>query len=330
MTGPSKIGFFGGFHPVDTVLEKPPSYSIVINDTDPIFFYCSAAGSCTTYGMVGAINPSASTSVLKQAQLAKDSAYSLNPGDAFPPESPLPSDLPSSSATADHDAAAKTDKKALPTSTIVVIALGSAAVVVLAPLLSFFWGQSKTLKDEVDRKACTIRRISPPIGGSTSMLEAGRQNGAGTGTGNGSAVQQQYYYHHTPVSPPVHQHGYQEHYPPHQHHQHQQQQHHQQQHQQQHLANRTYSPAPGYNTPPPFSTPAPSYFPAHPPPPPPPPHVPSHAHVQAAHKYDINSPIGHPGYSLINNPRLDMHRTGSHRSIGGRFELSPTGDVVRP
>ncbi|KAF2748754.1 hypothetical protein M011DRAFT_400146, partial [Sporormia fimetaria CBS 119925] len=52
MTGEGKQGFFGGFHPVDA----PPKYTIRINDSAPIFFYCSAQGSCIDWGMVGAIN----------------------------------------------------------------------------------------------------------------------------------------------------------------------------------------------------------------------------------------------------------------------------------
>jgi hypothetical protein len=54
---PSKLGWWSGFKPVDTVLASPPTASFVVNDTEPIFFYCSAKGSCTDFQMVGAINP---------------------------------------------------------------------------------------------------------------------------------------------------------------------------------------------------------------------------------------------------------------------------------
>jgi plastocyanin len=56
-TGPEKVGFFSGFHPVDTILDDPPSWEIRVNDSNPVFFYCSAPGSCINYGMVGVINP---------------------------------------------------------------------------------------------------------------------------------------------------------------------------------------------------------------------------------------------------------------------------------
>lgn len=80
MTGFGKTGFFSGFHPVDKVLDIPPKYSIRINDTEPIFFYCSAPGSCITYGMVGGINLNSSMSIDKQRTLAMDSTYMLQPG----------------------------------------------------------------------------------------------------------------------------------------------------------------------------------------------------------------------------------------------------------
>ncbi|KAF2791343.1 hypothetical protein K505DRAFT_225615, partial [Melanomma pulvis-pyrius CBS 109.77] len=58
MTGRGKVGFFSGFHPLMTDwLNQPPKWSVTINDTDPIFFYCSASGSCINYQMVGVINP---------------------------------------------------------------------------------------------------------------------------------------------------------------------------------------------------------------------------------------------------------------------------------
>ncbi|KAJ8105539.1 hypothetical protein OPT61_g10113 [Boeremia exigua] len=85
MTGSGKKGFFSGFNPVDGVVENPPKYSIRINDTEPIFFYCSAPGSCITWGMVGGINLNSSMSIDKQRALAMDSAYMLQPGELHQP-----------------------------------------------------------------------------------------------------------------------------------------------------------------------------------------------------------------------------------------------------
>lgn len=81
MTGSNKTGFFSGFRTVGKVLDDPPKYSITINDTDPIFFYCSAPGSCITYGMVGGINLNESMSIDKQRLLAMEASYMLQPGE---------------------------------------------------------------------------------------------------------------------------------------------------------------------------------------------------------------------------------------------------------
>src|SRR5256885_6194702 len=42
VTGVDKIGFSSGFKPVDAILPNPPTFTIRINDTNPIFYYCSA------------------------------------------------------------------------------------------------------------------------------------------------------------------------------------------------------------------------------------------------------------------------------------------------
>ncbi|KAF2260871.1 hypothetical protein CC78DRAFT_547197 [Lojkania enalia] len=181
MTGRGKVGFFSGFRPVDAILPDPPSWTLQINDTDPIFFYCSAPGSCIGYGMVGVINPSANTSLENQRQLAMDSAYMLNPGEPFPPEatlSPLPSvsstgssSLASSTtptsatpttATSGTDAAMTTSKPVLSKGAIAGIAVGAVTVLALAAALFFFIGRSRTLKQEVNQRSSTTNLPQSP------------------------------------------------------------------------------------------------------------------------------------------------------------------------
>ena len=112
--------FYSGFRPVDAVLDKPPTFSIRINDSDPIFFYCSQPGACNRYGMVGVINPvrkyltpnlvacipltprqrqNSSTSLTAHREAALRSEFSLSPGEPWPGEYPYPS-LGSSSSIA--------------------------------------------------------------------------------------------------------------------------------------------------------------------------------------------------------------------------------------
>jgi len=47
---PAAGGFFGGFQ------EPPTTFAVEVNNTNPIWFYCSTPGHCQV-GMVGVINP---------------------------------------------------------------------------------------------------------------------------------------------------------------------------------------------------------------------------------------------------------------------------------
>ncbi|TKA63306.1 hypothetical protein B0A49_13123 [Cryomyces minteri] len=73
-TGVDKVGFFSGFQAVDAILNNPPTYNLRINDTNPVFFYCTAPGSCIGHGMIGVINPNESVSLAKQRALAMQAA----------------------------------------------------------------------------------------------------------------------------------------------------------------------------------------------------------------------------------------------------------------
>jgi plastocyanin len=162
MTGSGKTGFFSGFHAVDAVLDSPPSYQLQINDTSPIFFYCSAPGSCTTYGMVGVINPNSSVSLTTQRSLALSSSYMLNPGEPFPAEGSSPSSTPDPNATSSNDKPPLSGSKKLSTGAIAGISVGAISVVVLGALLFFFIGRSRSLNDEMRRNESTIKRTTPP------------------------------------------------------------------------------------------------------------------------------------------------------------------------
>ncbi|MCJ1345900.1 hypothetical protein MMC31_004109 [Peltigera leucophlebia] len=86
LSGQGKVGFFSGFKPVERVLLDPPKFSLLINDTLPIFFYCSAVGSCIKNQMVGVINPNSSVSLEVQRAAAKISDFMVIPGQGFPTE----------------------------------------------------------------------------------------------------------------------------------------------------------------------------------------------------------------------------------------------------
>lgn len=56
-SGPNRVGFFSGYLDTNVYSSDGPKFRVRVNDTEPIFYYCSAPGSCITHGMLGVINP---------------------------------------------------------------------------------------------------------------------------------------------------------------------------------------------------------------------------------------------------------------------------------
>ncbi|KAI9755482.1 MAG: swr complex subunit [Chaenotheca gracillima] len=78
---PGTTGFFSGFMPVKPTDTQMPAYTIAINDTKPIWFYCSQGKHCQS-GMVGVINaPAANKSRTLDSfkNLAKSAAKNVSP-----------------------------------------------------------------------------------------------------------------------------------------------------------------------------------------------------------------------------------------------------------
>lgn len=79
----TRPGFYSGFHPVDTILDNPPAFTVRVNDTEPIFVYCSGPHACIEHGMVAVVNPNANTSLDRHRQMAMDAAFVLQPGMSY-------------------------------------------------------------------------------------------------------------------------------------------------------------------------------------------------------------------------------------------------------
>ncbi|CEJ62181.1 hypothetical protein PMG11_10689 [Penicillium brasilianum] len=80
-------GMFNSFNQSNGQVTGPlPTWSIVINDTKPTFFYCTAIGSCLKNGMVGVINPNSTQTFEEQYKKALTYPYMLVPGQAMPAE----------------------------------------------------------------------------------------------------------------------------------------------------------------------------------------------------------------------------------------------------
>jgi hypothetical protein len=78
---PGSVGFFSGFMPTKAGDMDMPIYTIQINDTKPIWYYCSQGKHCQM-GMVGAINAVAGSGkdITKFTQMAAMAPQNLAPG----------------------------------------------------------------------------------------------------------------------------------------------------------------------------------------------------------------------------------------------------------
>ncbi|KAJ5337157.1 uncharacterized protein N7506_005179 [Penicillium brevicompactum] len=80
-------GAFDDFNEQHGQLVGPaPTWSIVVNNTEPTFFYCTAIDSCLKNGMVGVINPNSTQTWESQYKKALEYPYMLVPGQSMPAE----------------------------------------------------------------------------------------------------------------------------------------------------------------------------------------------------------------------------------------------------
>jgi hypothetical protein len=156
-TGPGRVGFYSGFQPVNSVLPNPPTFRIEVNDTEPIFYYCSAPGACFQ-GMIGVINPNSTFTFADQFAYTQNTTEEFSPGQSFLPETLPPvrtttytgatAAPTATSTTASSTAAPVASKSApFPIGAIVGIAIGAFALVVLAASLIYICGRQKTVKE---------------------------------------------------------------------------------------------------------------------------------------------------------------------------------------
>ncbi|KFY09873.1 hypothetical protein V491_07933 [Pseudogymnoascus sp. VKM F-3775] len=148
--GVNKVGFWSGFQPVNVVLQdvrlpksmvlvrtnslQPPQFSIVVNDTEPIFFYCSSPGACIQEEMVGVINPNSTQTLDVQLAYAENSTLMFSPGEGYPSETTAPATSPSSSSAPSHS---------LSSGAIAGIVIGGIALILLIVILCLKWRRKK-------------------------------------------------------------------------------------------------------------------------------------------------------------------------------------------
>ncbi|KAE9381635.1 hypothetical protein N431DRAFT_551691 [Stipitochalara longipes BDJ] len=139
LTGAGRVGFWSGFQPTNVVLSNPPTFSVLVNDTSPIFFYCSAPGACIQDGMVGVINPNSTQTLATQKAYAENSTLALSPGQGFPAEG-----TPSAAAIKTSNPSSASP---LSGGAIAGIVIGAAAVLLFGAALVYFCGRQRTVKE---------------------------------------------------------------------------------------------------------------------------------------------------------------------------------------
>jgi len=142
-------------------LCQPPSYEVRVNDTEPIFYYCAAPSSCTDYQMIGVINPNSTQTFDAQLGFAKQAERQLVPGEPFPTESALPKPTSSGSSSSDDHSSHKSGGGGLSTGAIAGIAIGGAAVLILAAALLYLCGRRGGF-DKAYRKSVLPTANNPP------------------------------------------------------------------------------------------------------------------------------------------------------------------------
>ncbi|PQE04002.1 extracellular serine-rich protein [Rutstroemia sp. NJR-2017a BVV2] len=200
VTGVNKQGFWSGFRPINVVLSDGPKFQVVVNDTSPIFFYCSAPGACINEHMIGVVNPNATETLEGQIASLQNSSIQFSPGENFPVEA-LPSST--SSTTASSTTTSPTSSSTtLPTTVtesatpspfivnattatssgnpspgaIAGIVIGAAAVVLLASCFLYLCGRQLTIKEIIHNNA----RLAPHPHSTTSYMPASLSSGTPT------------------------------------------------------------------------------------------------------------------------------------------------------
>ncbi|KUI66581.1 hypothetical protein VM1G_02092 [Cytospora mali] len=165
-TGPNKVGFFSGFMDVATITNNGPTFSVRVNDTQPIFFYCAAPGSCIDNYMIGVINPNKTETYDIQLEYTKNATTQLTPGEALPSETAAAtSTATSSKPTSGSSSGGGHSGSALSGGAIAGIAIGGAVVLLLAATLLYLCGRRGGLEKAYYRQRAG-RSSNPP------MLEA--------------------------------------------------------------------------------------------------------------------------------------------------------------
>ncbi|KAJ5484848.1 hypothetical protein N7539_004836 [Penicillium diatomitis] len=136
-------GIFDSFSLRDgQIVGPPPTWSLVINDTQPLFYYCTAISSCLGNGMVGVINPNSTQTFEAQYDKALKYPYMLVPGQSMPAEG-SGSLSTSSTQNPSSDTATSAANKGLSGGAIAGIVVAAVVFVAILVILFFVLGRNR-------------------------------------------------------------------------------------------------------------------------------------------------------------------------------------------
>ncbi|ETS87192.1 hypothetical protein PFICI_01020 [Pestalotiopsis fici W106-1] len=156
--------FFSG-PKISSTGDEQPVWLLTVNNTDPIFFYCSAPGSCISSHMVGAINPNDTYTLAAQKAALADVKYQLSPGESIPSEYGTTTGTGLGSTSTPSSSSSEQHGSSLSAGAIAGIAIGGAVVLIGAVALIWFCGRKGGI--EKGYRKSTV--ANPP---SASMIES--------------------------------------------------------------------------------------------------------------------------------------------------------------
>ncbi|KAK1996238.1 extracellular serine-rich protein [Colletotrichum falcatum] len=153
-------GFYSGNESVKAITNDMPRFRVLVNDTDPIFFYCGAPGSCYKEKMIGVINENSNQTLAQQLEAALTLTTQIIPGEPFPVESDAPKPTNGTGNSTNGNGPVVTYRPALNGGQIAGIVIGSSAFLLLGGALVYMCGRQSAL-DRAYRRASN-RQEAPP------------------------------------------------------------------------------------------------------------------------------------------------------------------------
>ncbi|RYO76591.1 hypothetical protein DL766_005504 [Monosporascus sp. MC13-8B] len=175
MIHPGEESFFSGaIEQPDGNLSPLPTWTLRVNTTEPVFFYCSAPESCITWKMIGVINPNRTRTRDEQVEFVTNgtTTFQLSPGEPIPAEGGPPPGGDSDDDAASPPPPADNSSEGgggLAPGAIAGIAVGGAAVLIIGVALVYVCGRKGGIEKGYRRS-----RVSPSaaVAAPPSMIEA--------------------------------------------------------------------------------------------------------------------------------------------------------------